>query len=71
MIRRAELDRIAPVLATLSPEQCRAIEAMTSTLINKLLHTPMVRLKEMLVAHPERDPSDVLCDLFTHEEAVR
>jgi glutamyl-tRNA reductase len=47
-IRRTELDRIAPVLAGLAPEQRQAIEAMTSTMVNKLLHTPMLRIKKLL-----------------------
>lgn len=63
-IRRAELARMAPMLAELAPEQSQAIEAMTNAMINKLLHTPTVRLKEMVALRPERRPQDLLCELF-------
>lgn len=45
-IRQAELDRFASQLTGLSAEQTAAIEALTSGMLNKLLHQPTVRLKE-------------------------
>jgi glutamyl-tRNA reductase len=45
-IRRTELERAAGRLAALSPSQRRAIEALTAQIVNKLLHTPTVRMKQ-------------------------
>lgn len=44
-IRQAELDRVRGRLGELSPEQERAIEALTRGIVNKILHTPITRLK--------------------------
>ena len=46
-IRRAELQRARGRLGTLTPEQERALDAATTAIVNKLLHTPTVCLKEM------------------------
>lgn len=45
-IRQAELARIGGKLAELSADELNAVNAITSGIINKLLHEPMVRLKE-------------------------
>jgi glutamyl-tRNA reductase len=45
-IRRAELDKARKRLGALSPEQEEALEMATTAIVNKLLHPPMVRLKE-------------------------
>ena len=45
-IRREELDRAQGRLASLSPSQRRAVEALTSQIVAKLLHQPTVRMKE-------------------------
>jgi glutamyl-tRNA reductase len=45
-IRREELDRAEGRLASLSPSQRRAVEALTSQIVAKLLHQPTVRMKE-------------------------
>ncbi len=44
-IRQAELDRIRGRLGQLSPEQETAVEALTRGIVNKILHTPISRLK--------------------------
>jgi len=44
-IRQAELDRVRGRLGQLSPEQEQALEALTRGIINKILHTPITRLK--------------------------
>ena len=49
-IRQAELDRVESRLASLSPSQRRAVEALTSQIVAKLLHTPTVRMKEAAAA---------------------
>ena len=44
-IRQAELDRLRGRLGPLSPEQETAVEALTRGIVNKILHTPISRLK--------------------------
>jgi glutamyl-tRNA reductase len=45
-VRHAELERFAAKLADLTPAQRAAVEALTSSIVNKLLHEPSVRLRE-------------------------
>ena len=45
-VRQAELARTAKVLASLTPEQREAVEAMTRSLTNKLLHPQIVALRK-------------------------
>lgn len=45
-LRRAELERALRRMAHLPAEDRQAIDAMTRALLNKLLHTPTVRLRE-------------------------
>jgi glutamyl-tRNA reductase len=45
-IRRAELDKVRKRLGLLTPEQEEALEMATTAIVNKLLHPPIVRLKE-------------------------
>lgn len=45
-IRQAELQKIQGKLSNLSEAEMNAINALTSGIINKLLHKPMVRAKE-------------------------
>lgn len=69
-VRRAELNRATNILADLTPEQQQAVEQMTASMVNKLLHTPTVRLKELQALHPEQQPQQWLCELFAlHEPA--
>ena len=49
-IRREELERAQGRLASLSPSQRRAVEALTSQIVAKLLHHPTVRMKEAAAA---------------------
>ena len=51
-IRQAELDRVRGRLGQLSPEQEQALEALTHGIVNKILHTPITRLKSA-AAGPE------------------
>ena len=46
VVRQAELARTAKVLASLTPEQREAIDAMTRSLTNKLLHPQIVALRK-------------------------
>jgi glutamyl-tRNA reductase len=51
-IRQAELDRVRGRLGQLSPEQEQAVESLTRGIVNKILHTPITRLKSA-AAGPE------------------
>jgi len=44
-IRQAELDRVRGRLGQLSAEQEEAVEALSRGIVNKILHTPITRLK--------------------------
>jgi glutamyl-tRNA reductase len=46
-IRRTELERALSALRRLEPEERRALEAMTSAIVNKILHAPLSVLKEI------------------------
>ena len=44
-IRKRELERVTEKLRTLSPEEIAAVEGLTSTIVSKILHGPLVALK--------------------------
>ena len=44
-IRRKELERITDRLRTLSPDDRETVEGLTNTIVNKILHGPLVALK--------------------------
>jgi len=54
-IRHQELEKLFSKLGPLSNGDRQAIEAMSSSIINKLLHTPIVRLKQESQAKGEGD----------------
>ncbi len=56
-VRRSEIERARVRLGKLSPEQSQAIEGLTTAIVNKLLHAPTVRLKEL--AQNGRAPEEV------------
>ena len=45
-IRRVELERTLAAFGPVTPATREALEAMTSAIVNKLLHGPMTRLKQ-------------------------
>lgn len=61
-IRQAELNRIAHVLETLTPDQRAAVTRLTETITNKFLHEPTVQLKEIHLR--EKSILTLVCDLF-------
>jgi glutamyl-tRNA reductase len=62
-IRRAELERaMANLSAPLSPEQAKVIEAMTSAIVNKMLHQPTARLRAVQAGDSEL--ADAAAELF-------
>lgn len=44
-IRKREIERAMGKLRTLSPEDMQAIDTLTSSIVNKILHNPLVALK--------------------------
>jgi glutamyl-tRNA reductase len=52
-IRESELERHRGRLANLTPEQREAVEALTRSIVNKILHGPITQLKSA-AGHPER-----------------
>src|SRR6202167_5025809 len=63
-IRVAEIDRIHARLASLTPEELSAVEALTRGIVNKFLHPPMQAIKQ---AAREGDSArlDLLCDAWS------
>ena len=45
-IRKAELDKTLAALTDLSPRQRHALDALTEAIVNKLLHAPIMHLKQ-------------------------
>jgi glutamyl-tRNA reductase len=46
-IRKHELEKARARLGSLTPDQEKAIEALTTSIVNKILHAPTVQLKEI------------------------
>jgi glutamyl-tRNA reductase len=64
-IRLSELGRAERRLADLSPEERRAVEAVTVQIVNKLLHDPTVRLKEAAAGADGAAYADAIRHLFS------
>jgi glutamyl-tRNA reductase len=67
-IRRAELDRLSARLANLDERERAAVDALTRGLVNTLLHTPTVRLKDLAARGGGEVHADALRDLFELDE---
>jgi glutamyl-tRNA reductase len=63
-IRTAELDRFRAKLAGLDPETRNAVEALSTGIVNKLLHEPTVRLKDAAGTARGELYADALAALF-------
>ena len=63
-IRAGELERARGVLGSLSEQERRAVEALTSQIVNKLLHLPTVRMKEAAAASGGLIYADAVRHLF-------
>jgi glutamyl-tRNA reductase len=59
-IRTSELQKASARLAGLSERERNAVESLTSQIVNKLLHEPIVRLKEAAAAEDRRGPENRL-----------
>jgi glutamyl-tRNA reductase len=69
-IRRAELERAERRLASLTPDERRAVEALTSQIVAKLLHLPTVRMKEAAVAEDGLAYAEAVRHLFDLDDEV-
>ena len=73
-IRKAELARAMPSLQNLGPKEVKVIEAMTSAIVNKILHHPVTHLKQeanKIEGDLYIDTIRKLFDLTVDEEAAR
>jgi glutamyl-tRNA reductase len=70
-IRARELSRLESRLAGLSEHDRRAVESLTSQIVNKLLHLPTVRMKEAAAGADGGAYADVVRDLFGLEDDAR
>ena len=67
-IRQQELEKLFSKLGPLSVSERQAIEAMSASIINKLLHSPIVRLKQESQAKGGGRYLQALRDLFGLDE---
>ena len=65
-IQAAELARVAPRLSRLSDREWAAVQALASGIVAKLLHEPIVRLKEQPGTGPD-SLARALAELFDIE----
>ncbi len=63
-VRAAEVRRLASRLAALPEREREAVEAMTRRIVRRLLHDPVVRLKDMAGRGPGDAPARTLAELF-------
>ena len=63
-IRTEELRRMEPRWDALSPADRQRLDAVTRTMLNKLLHEPTVRLKELAAADRSGPYADAVTELF-------
>jgi glutamyl-tRNA reductase len=67
-IRRRELEKAEARLGRLTDSERRAVEAMTTQIVNKLLHRPTVRMKEAAAAADGVVYADAVRHLFGLED---
>jgi glutamyl-tRNA reductase len=63
-IRRAEVDKALGMLPAADAQTRRAIEAMSQSIVNKILHTPTVKLREFSRGGHGRSWAEVVRELF-------
>ncbi|HZR66280.1 MAG TPA: glutamyl-tRNA reductase [Terriglobales bacterium] len=67
-IRQAELDRVRGKLGRLSPEQEQALDALTHGIVNKILHTPITRLKSAVAGAEDATLLDAFKKIFNLQD---
>jgi glutamyl-tRNA reductase len=71
-VRRRELDKTLGVLNDISDDDRRAIEAMSQAIVNKLLHAPLVVLKQAAASKDEGDATIAVARrLFNLDKELR
>jgi len=71
-IRKAELERALANLPTpLTSAQQEVVTAMTSAIVNKMLHQPTVKLRALLPGEPGSPLADAVAELFGLDPASR
>jgi glutamyl-tRNA reductase len=68
-LREQELERTLRRIKELSPEQRSAVEAFSRSLVNKLLHSPTLRLRDAAATGDGQRYAAMLSDLFNLETA--
>jgi glutamyl-tRNA reductase len=63
-IRRGEVAKTLARLPDATPETRAAIEAVSSSIVNKILHTPVTKLRESSRAGAHRSWLDLVHELF-------
>ena len=63
-VARAEIERRSGALARLDPDEREAVEALAQGIVNKLLHDPLVQLKERSEPGTEGMYAKVLAQLL-------
>jgi glutamyl-tRNA reductase len=66
-LRSSELDRALRRLSSLSPEQRTVVEALSRSIVNKLLHSPTRRLRDAAAQGDGRRYATMLSELFNLE----
>jgi glutamyl-tRNA reductase len=67
-VRRAELDRVSGKLAGLDDRQRSAVEAMSKSIVARLLHEPSVRLKQIADQRGAEQYANAIQELFDLDE---
>jgi glutamyl-tRNA reductase len=70
-IRQAEIERARGRLGKLSPEQEQGIEALTRGIVNKILHTPITRLKSAAAGPDVTTLVDAFRKIFNLDDRPR
>lgn len=63
-IRRGEVEKACQALPNANPETRRTIEAMSHSIVNKILHTPTVKLRELSRGGGGRGWTEMVHELF-------
>jgi glutamyl-tRNA reductase len=63
-VMASEQERFRRELSTLTPDEREAVEALARGIVSKLLHDPIVRLKERSTPGTEESQARTLADLF-------
>ena len=63
-IRQAEVDKAIRRIPDLSPETEQRIDALTKSIVQKILHNPTIRLREVACSSQSSDYADITRGLF-------